>query len=257
MDTGTAGGTGPDPREICALRIGLFLDVDGTLLEFAARPDEVRVDAATRTLLFRLQGLLQGALALVSGRSLRQLDGLFHPLELPAAGIHGLERRSAGGVVFRPAQSVAALDQARRALRAAAPPDSGLLLEDEGHALALHYRGAPQSAGMARASMHEAAMKLGPDFQIIEGAQVVELKPAGHSKATAIEAFMKERPFHGCTPVFLGDDVTDFDGFAAVRNHGGMDVAVGNRVSARWSLESPAATRRWLQELADCLSGKG
>ena len=99
-------------------------------------------------------------------------------------------------------------------------------------------------------------MKLGPDFQIIEGAQVVELKPAGHSKATAIEAFMKERPFHGCTPVFLGDDVTDFDGFAAVRDHGGMDVAVGDRVSARWFLEGPAATRRWLQELAGCLAGR-
>ena len=238
------------------MRIGLFLDVDGTLLEFAPRPEEVRVDAATRTLLFRLQGLLQGALALVSGRSLQQLDELFHPLELPAAGIHGLERRSASGIVFRPTQGAAALDQARQQLGALTAPGSGLLLEDKGHALALHYRGAPQSAGLAREAMRHAAMKLGPDFQVIEGAQVVELKLSGHSKATAIDAFMKERPFHGCTPVFLGDDVTDFDGFAAVRRHEGVDVAVGDRVSARWFLDGPAATRRWLQELADCLSGK-
>lgn len=235
--------------EHCAL----FLDVDGTLLEFAARPDEVQVDSATLSLLGRLRTLLDGAVALVSGRSLAQLDELFRPLVLPAAGIHGFERRSASGLVHRSPMTVAALDRIRRWFRGVVLPDSGLTLEDKGHALALHYRTAPQAAARARASIRTAAAQLGPTFEVIEGAKVVELKPAGATKATAINAFMAEAPFKGRMPVFLGDDVTDFDGFAAVRGHGGMDVAVGDRVSARWYLEGPGATHRWLAELADCL----
>lgn len=250
-------GTGPDPRTLCATRCALFLDVDGTLLDFAARPDEVQLEAATRDVLERLQTLLGGALALVSGRSLSQLDELFKPLRLPAAGIHGFERRSAAGVVYRPSATAATLDRTRRWLQGIVLPGSGLLLEDKGYSLALHYRTAPQAAGRALASVRSAAAQLGPGFEIVEGSKMVELKPAGQNKATAIEAFMKEPPFIGCVPVFLGDDVTDFDGFAAVRSHGGMDVAVGDRVSARWFLDGPRATRDWLARLADCLSGKG
>jgi len=249
--------TGPDPRTLCATRCALFLDVDGTLLDFAARPDEVKVDPATRDVLQRLQTLLGGALALVSGRSLKQLDELFHPLQLPSAGIHGFERRCATGVVYRPSVTAATLDRTRRWLQGVVLPGSGLLLEDKGYSLALHYRTAPQAAGRALASVRSAAAELGPAFEVIEGAKVVELKPAGQNKATAIEAFMKEPPFAGCLPVFLGDDVTDFDGFAAVRSHGGLDVAVGDRVSARWFLDGPHATRDWLGKLADCLAGKG
>ena len=235
----------------------LFLDVDGTLLEFAATPDEVRVDGRTRALLARLHAQLDGALALISGRSLAQLDSLFEPLKLPSAGIHGFERRSASGIVHRPKAAVAALDRIRRWFRGVVLPDSGLLLEDKGHALALHYRTAPQAAARARASVRSAAAQLGPGFEVIEGSKVVELKPAGPTKATAIDAFMNEAPFKGRRPVFLGDDVTDFDGFAAVRALGGMDVAVGDRVSARWYLEGPRATHAWLGELADRMGGKG
>lgn len=239
----------------CTSRCALFLDVDGTLLELAARPEQVCVDRPMLVLLERLQTLLGGAIALISGRSLAQLDGLFGPLRLAAAGIHGFERRGANGVLHRPDMPVATLDRIRRWMHGVVIPESGLLLEDKGHALALHFRTAPQAAGRARAAGRTAASQLGPAFEVIEGSKVVELKPSGLNKATAIEAFMKEAPFAGRMPVFLGDDVTDFDGFAAVRRHGGMDVAVGDRVSAQWYLEGPAATRQWLSQVADCLAG--
>src|SRR5262245_42459304 len=150
-------GAGPDPRVLCASHCALFLDVDGTLLDFAAKPDEVHVDGHILSLLARLQIQLDGALALISGRSLAQIDRLFAPLQLPAAGIHGFERRSASGIVHRPSAGVATLDRIRRWLRGVVLPDSGLLLEDKGHALALHYRTAPQDAARARASVRTAA----------------------------------------------------------------------------------------------------
>lgn len=246
----------PDPRSFRGQRIGVFLDVDGTLLDFAPTPDGVRVDDSMLVLLSRLRESLGESLALISGRPLAQIDELFRPLALPAAGIHGFERRSAAGVVYRPSAPEAALDRVRSWLQSSVLPDSGLLLEDKGHALALHYRLAPHSAGRAMASVRSALAELGAGYEIIEGAKVVELKPAGLNKGTAIEAFMKEPPFMGCMPVFLGDDVTDFDGFAAVRSHGGIDIAVGDRASARWYLDGPAAARAWLRGMADCLSDR-
>jgi trehalose 6-phosphate phosphatase len=243
----------PDPRSLLGHRVCLFLDVDGTLLDFAPTPDGALVDDALLVLLSRLRETLGGALALISGRTLEQIDAMFRPLALPAAGIHGFERRSAAGAVYRPAASGSELDRVRHWLRSVALPCSGLLLEDKVHSLALHYRLAPQAAGCALDAARGALAWLGPGYEIIEGEKVVELKPAGLNKATAIEAFMSEPPFTGCVPVFLGDDLTDFDGFAAVRSHGGVDIAVGNRASARWHLQGPGSTRAWLRELADCL----
>ena len=246
-------GRAPDPRSFRGHCVGLFLDVDGTLLDFAPTPDGVRVDDAMLVLLSRLRELLGGSVALISGRPLAQIDELFRPLHLPAAGIHGFERRSAAGVVYRPSASISGLDRIRRWLQSVVLPDSGLLLEDKGHSLALHYRLAPQAAGRALASARSALAELGAGYEILEGAKVVELKPAGLNKATAIEAFMKEPPFAGCVPVFMGDDITDFDGFSAVRSRGGFDIAVGDRASARWHLAGPGAARAWLRDLADRL----
>lgn len=245
----------PDPRSLRGQRVCLFLDVDGTLLDFAPTPDGVRVDDSTLVLLSRLREALGESVALISGRPLAQIDELFRPLRLPAAGIHGFERRSADGVLYRPSAPQASLDRIRRWLQSEVLPDSGLLLEDKGHALALHYRLAPHAADRALASVRTALAELGGGYEIIEGAKVVELKPVGQNKGTAIEAFLKEAPFAGRMPAFLGDDVTDFDGFAAVRRHGGIDIAVGDRASARWYLEGPAAARAWLRNVADCLSG--
>jgi trehalose 6-phosphate phosphatase len=248
-------GVGPDPRVLCATRTCLFLDVDGTLIEFASTPGEARVNSATIELLSRLQNLLDGAMALISGRQLAALDEMFFPLLLPAAGIHGFERRNVSGQVFRPSVSTDRLDQTRQRLQPALRRYKGLLLEDKGYALALHYRNAPEDADVAVETMSGAAAELGPEYEIVAGAAVVEVKPSRQNKGTAIDAFMKEAPFAGRMPVFLGDDITDYAGFAAVRSHGGFDISVSRRVTARWYLEGPAATHAWLTRLERCLKG--
>lgn len=240
----------PDPRRLPARQTCLFLDVDGTLLHFGARPDDVHVDDELLLLLTRLQAYLGGALALVSGRPLAQIDRLFAPLRLPAAGLHGFERRCSAQRLHRPTLPAERLDAARAALQAATRLDLGIELEDKGVALALHYRGAPAAADEARALMQQVAAPLAPEFELLEGACVLELKPAAANKAIAIEAFMQEEPFAGRTPVYIGDDRTDFDGFGAVRRHAGLDIAVGDRVPARWRLPDPAAVRDWLLRLA-------
>jgi trehalose 6-phosphate phosphatase len=248
-------GVGPDPRVFCATRVCLFLDVDGTLIEFAPTPAEARVAPATIELLARLQNSLGGAMALISGRQITALDEMFHPLVLPAAGIHGFERRSVWGQIFRPSTSPSRLDGTRQRLLPAVRRHKGLLLEDKGYALALHYRNAPEAATVALESLAGAAADLGSEYEIVAGADVVEVKPSRQNKGTAIQAFMKEAPFAGRMPVFLGDDITDYEGFAAVRSHGGLDIAIGGRVSARWYLEGPGATYAWLTRLEHCLKG--
>ncbi len=230
--------------EVC-----LFLDVDGTLLELAVTPDQVQVEPSLLRLLDHVRGALDGALALVSGRSIQRLDQLFAPLILPVAGLHGHERRDAAGVMHSPLLSRAPLAEARDSLQELLTAHPGLLLEDKGLALALHYRCAPQTQSRVRSAMCRVARDLAPDFELLEGDLVLELKPARSSKATAVEAFLREPPFAGRRPVYVGDDVTDFDGFAAVRRHDGIDVAVGSRVSARWHLSGPAAVRGWLDAL--------
>ncbi|HZF16371.1 MAG TPA: trehalose-phosphatase [Steroidobacteraceae bacterium] len=229
----------------------LFLDVDGTLVEFALRPDGVAVD---ETLIRLLRGALRvtrGALAFVSGRPVAQLDRLFAPLRLPTAGVHGCERRDASGAWHRTADPDARLIEARNMLESLTPPTSGVFIEDKGSALAVHYRSAPQWKSRVRAVMSRLAQTLLPDYELLDGNAVFELKLRSCSKAAAIEAFLAEAPFAGRTPVFLGDDATDCDGFEAVRGHGGIAIAVGDRVSADWRLADPHAVRSWLQRFVE------
>lgn len=239
----------PDPARLDRDGICLFLDVDGTLLDFAPTPDAVEVDAPLRDLLGAARERLDGAVALVSGRSLASLDTLFAPLHLPAAGIHGFERRSAQDVVYRPTLPPGVLDAARERLTAFARAQPGVLLEDKGIALALHYRGARGARAEAHLMVSTLSASLDPSYEILEGDHVLEIKPAAMNKAIAIEAFMKEEPFAGRRPIYIGDDVTDFDGFAAARRNDGFDIAVGGRVSARWALEDPRAVRAWIGKL--------
>jgi trehalose 6-phosphate phosphatase len=205
----------------------LFLDVDGTLLEIESHPDDVRAGPRLKRLLESVAGALGGALALVSGRSIASLDHIFAPLVLPAAGLHGLERRGADGLVHYPAGFATRMSRARGGLISFVEGHAGLLLEDKGAALALHYRNAPTMADEARAAMDTARRALGNDFHVQQGKMVLELKPTGEDKGTAIAAFMTEVPFEGRTPVFIGDDVTDEDGFAVVNGMGGHSVRVG------------------------------
>ena len=229
----------------------LFLDIDGTLLELAARPDAVRVAKPVLALLESLRRATGGALALISGRAIADIDALFAPLRLPAAGQHGAERRDAAGRLH---QHLGAAEPVRRAaarLGAFAARHAGLVFEDKGHNLALHYRQAPSAARAAQAALREAALELGGDYEVLEGKMVVEIKPAGRDKGRAIAEFMAEPPFAGRTPVFIGDDVTDEFGFGVVQRLGGHAVKVGAGPSAaRHRIADAAAVREWLARWA-------
>lgn len=232
--------------------IALFLDVDGTLLEIAARPQAVSVPAELRELLRRLSLATGGALALVSGRAIADLDALFDPLTLPSAGLHGFEHRGARGVCRRrAAPSTAALELARRAMHQLARQHGGLLVEDKRFALALHYRGAPQLEDTVLAAMQEVAARVRDELELQRGKRVVELRPAGATKAQAVAAYLEEAPFAGRMPVFIGDDLTDEPAFELVNRSGGLSVLVGDPrpSAARARLADVAAVRAWLADL--------
>jgi trehalose 6-phosphate phosphatase len=229
----------------------LFLDVDGTLLDLAATPGSVVVEAALLALLERLQRAAGGALALVSGRTIVDLDRLFTPLKLPAAGTHGCERRDAQGVCRVAPVVREQLDTLRESLGQIVARNPGLLLEDKGAALALHFLQAPQLEPELRAEVAILAAPLVPHFALLNGHAVIEIKPALHTKETAIDAFLAEEPFRGRQPAFLGDDITDYAGFNAVRRAQGLAIAVGPRVKSEWWLPGTASVRRWLEQLAE------
>ena len=224
----------------------LFLDVDGCLLELADAPDAVAVPPRLPALLERLGERLGGAVALVSGRALSSLDDLFAPLRMPAAGLHGLERRSAHRDVPAPPRSptLGAIHDEARALADGFP---GALVEDKGAAIGLHWRRAPQAAETLRA-FAEAALPRLPGYRLQHGDHVVELRPAAGDKGAAIRALLEEPPFRGRVPVFAGDDITDEAGFAVVNARGGVSVLVGSREpsAAHYGLRDPADVRAWL-----------
>ena len=230
--------------------IALFLDVDGTLLEIAATPHAVRVSPALRDTLQRAASHAGGALALISGRTIRELDRLFAPCVFPAAGQHGLERRDAQGKLMQPRVDTELLRPVREKLSRLEAQHRGLLLEDKGTALAMHFRAVPQLASIVKAEMVNLAETLEDQFVLRRGKCVLELAPVGYSKRSAIEAFMTEVPFAGRVPVFVGDDVTDEDGFAAVNALGGHSIRVGNDEAtvARCRLGSVSAVLAWLRE---------
>ena len=229
-----------------------FLDLDGTLLEIADTPEAVDPGEPEIILLGRLKNACGGAVALISGRSLSRIDQLFSPLVLAAAGQHGAERRDAQGKRHRHRFPAASLKPAAGGIRSFAARHQGLVFEDKGASVALHYRLAPQLAAAAQRAVREAAEPLGDQVEVQGGKMVVELKPAGCDKGKAIESFMQEPPFAGRVPVFLGDDVTDEYGFRVVNRLDGHSVKVGEGPSAaRWRLENPAAARAWLAAWLD------
>jgi trehalose 6-phosphate phosphatase len=229
-----------------------FLDLDGTLVDIAETPEAVDPGEAEIALLQRLQKACEGALALISGRSLKRIDELFSPLVLAAAGQHGAERRDARGKRHRHRFPASALRATAGGIRSFAARHQGLVFEDKGASVALHYRLAPQLAAAAQKAVRDAAGPLGDAVEVQGGKMVVELKPAGCDKGAAIESFMQEPPFAGRVPVFLGDDTTDEYGFRVVNRLGGHSIKVGEGASAaRWRLENPAAARAWLAQWLD------
>jgi trehalose 6-phosphate phosphatase len=229
----------------------LFLDVDGTLLEIAPRPELVRVPEGLPSLLVRLSAQREGALALISGRPLAQLDQLFQPWQGAAAGLHGLERRRADGILASvvDSASAAALDRLRPKLAALASDGTGLILEDKGGTLALHYRAAPQRETEIRAVVEALHREIGSVLRLISGKMVVEFQPRSADKGRAIAAFLAEAPFLGRRPIFVGDDTTDEDGFAEIRRRGGLAVRVGpfdRATAANYCLPSVETVLAWL-----------
>lgn len=248
---------GQEPHVLEADRWCLFLDVDGTLLDIAATPDAVRVAPGLPELLMQACRALDGALALVSGRPISTLDQLFAPRRWPAAGLHGLERRDAAGRLHAAAAPDPRLRKAREALAAAVAAVPGALLEDKGLALAVHYRAVPAYEQELRRSARAAAASLGEAYHLLDGNRVLEIKPVVANKADAIRAFLAETPFVGRRPIFIGDDITDLDGFAAVEQAGGLSVAVGDRVDAQRRVASPRDVRALLADLAEGRDPRG
>jgi len=229
-----------------------FLDVDGTLIDIADTPDAVRVDTELLELIARLYRASGGALALVSGRAISDLESRLGTLHLPLAGQHGLERRDAAGRLWIHAAPPAAKCAIKEALAPVLARHPGLLLEDKGLTLALHYRLAPHLAAYAHRLMLRLASGAGLEVQFSK--RVAELKPSGIDKGTAVAEYLAESPFSGRRPVFIGDDVNDEHGFAEVNRLDGISIKVGRgRSCACFRLADVAAARRWLGE---ALKGK-
>jgi len=239
-------------RRIPSQRWCLFLDVDGTLLEMAATPDAVQVEANLQDLLNRLRTVLGGAVALISGRPIVSLDRLFGPHRWAAAGVHGLERRdSQGRWHSQNGFDVATVAQARDRLRQLADRLPGTILEDKGLSVALHFRQVPHLQSQGRGEMRAILRALGSRLVLLEGRMVVELRLAGANKADAIREFLGEAPFKGRRPIFIGDDRTDEKALEEVQRVGGLSIAVGDRVRAMLRVSSPRDVRVFLEELAD------
>ena len=227
----------------------LFLDVDGTLLDHAEHPQAVHVEAGLLRLIEGLLDATDGALALISGRSVEDIDRLFAPLAVPLAGQHGTERRSANGTLHRHGPALEHLGRAAAELVRLTSAHGAFLLENKGMTLALHYRRAPELGTLAEREMRRIAAALGDEFELQAGKFVYEIKPSGKDKGSAIAEFMAEAPFSGRIPVFVGDDLTDEYGFDVVNRAGGHSVKVGpGETRARWHLADAAAVRCWLGE---------
>lgn len=226
----------------------LFLDVDGCLLEIADVPDGVVVPPDLPGLLAALRTRLHGALALVSGRNVATLDGFFAPHVFDAAGLHGAEHRHAGTLTV-PGEPSAALRDVLALARGREAEFPGVLVEDKGAALALHWRQRPEAEAMLL-DLAEAALPTLDGYRLQHGKGVVEIRPAATSKGTAIDAFLQSSAYAGRLPVFAGDDLTDESGFRAVNAAGGISVLVGERddSAATHGLPDPASVRAWLAQ---------
>jgi len=233
----------------------LFLDLDGTLLEFAENPGSVTVPEGLRETLGRLAGALRGAIAFISGRTLADLDRLLGPGEFPLAAVHGLQRRDAAGRLTSEVTDARALELVHHRLAGIAASHPGTILENKGVTLALHYRRCPE---VEQTLLDEVEAILGDcssELRLMRGSMVLEIRPEQGDKGRAIGQFMGEAPFQGRTPVFVGDDVTDEDGFRTVNALGGISIKVGDGPTcARHRLANTRAVIDWLNEFVaeDC-----
>jgi trehalose 6-phosphate phosphatase len=229
----------------------LFLDFDGTLVDIVERPDAVAVDPALPDVLTRLQERLGGALAIISGRPVEFLDGRFVPHVFDMAGLHGLEHRIAGQLsMCDPDEHPALREMVERLSRIVADKE-GILIEDKGCSVAIHWRLAPHEKEFALATAHAAVEALGADYRVQHGKAVAEILPSAAGKGKVIERFLHETPYKGRRPIFVGDDLTDENGFKTVNAHGGLSVRIGaGETIAKVRLGTPADLRHCLSTWA-------
>lgn len=229
-------------------KTAIFLDFDGTLVDFAATPEAVTVPADLKRLLSELSGALDGALALVTGRSLASLDGLLGDASLCAAGCHGAEWRHGPEEKGSVGDDSESLSAAREALTDFSH-QHGLLLEGKPYSLALHFRHHPHLQDEIDRWIGE-NLSAYSDLRVLNGKSVREVQLDGVHKGVAVERFMQTAPFAGRVPVYLGDDVTDEDAFEWVNHHGGLSIKVGaGETIANHRLADFRAVYAWLEQL--------
>ncbi|MDB5889366.1 MAG: otsB [Polaromonas sp.] len=236
---------------VLTAQTALFLDFDGTLADIATEPELVVVPDDLIGLLEQLSIRLDGALALVSGRKITDLDGFLSPLRLPTAAEHGAQQRMPSGDML----SLAAppLHEVIRVAQALASQHTGLRVEIKSAAVAVHYRHAPELETFCLQALAE-IVKITPGVELMQGKCVFEVKPSGISKGSAMQLFMSAPPFSGRLPLFAGDDTTDEAGFAAVQAMGGAAIKVGEGISlAVYRCASPAQLRQWLRSSLQAL----
>lgn len=229
--------------------VALFLDVDGTLLDIRDDPAEVAADHALTGLLRACSDKLNGALALVSGRSVTELDRIFAPAVFPVAGAHGAELRFDGGRTQSMSTGTvprAALSRLEQFVAA----NEGLLLERKRGGVSLHYRRMPELEDECRKLVVALMAEFGNGFRLIAGKMVFEIAPDAHNKGAAIRSFLEQAPFTGRVPVYVGDDVTDEDAFSEVNSLEGISIRVGgsSESEARFELPDVASVRCWLSD---------
>lgn len=231
----------PKPRPDWAL----FLDIDGTLLDIAPRPDAVEVPANLAATLAEARSWLGGALAIVSGRTIAEIDALMAPLRLPCVGEHGAIIRRPDGATDRAGPDHKVPSAWKASLHAAAGRWPGVLIEEKTYGVAVHFRQAPGLEREVRDLVDTLVAEDSDRFEALPASMAFEIRHRALTKAIAVDEFMTQPPFAGRVPVFVGDDVTDEDGFRAARAMGGLGLNVGNSFGGQ-----PSRVRRWLGDFA-------
>ncbi len=229
----------------------LFLDFDGTLVDIVERPEAVAVEPDLPDILLRLQERLGGALAIVSGRPVSFLDHHLKPYRFDMAGLHGLEQRIAGDLHLCDPDDHPQLRRMIGRLKDVVADKAGILIEDKGCSVAIHWRLAPQEKEFALSTAHAAVEALGSEYRLQHGKAVAEILPSAAGKGKVIESFLQAAPYKGRRPIFVGDDLTDENGFKAVNARGGLSVRIGaGETIAKIRLGTPADLRHCLSTWA-------
>ena len=233
--------------------VAILLDIDGTLLDIAPTPQEVRVPSSLHTTLEHLSERTGGAIAFISGRPLADIDRIFKPLKLAAVGGHGAEiRHSPKKSSYR--QKSAPLDpKLKKRFAEIARLGPGIIVEDKDYSLALHYRLAPQLGGDVVKTVAAICSRWGCDsIDILPGNSVIEIKPRGFDKGSGLCELMTHPPFRGRQPIFIGDDTTDDAAFAVLPHFHGIGFSVGGIVpGATFNFDGPKDVRRWLEQISE------